>query len=128
MSDLEEFHLSNREDKNDDKELTSSQKHQLQEQLPGAVRTFKEAMLQQTVDQGIPADNLRSIMQSRRAQSKRKRAILKGQFHRTTEELRSQVIEAEEATQQKATTKGKTATNITVPDQTKDVEEEDDPE
>ncbi|ELR05695.1 hypothetical protein GMDG_07538 [Pseudogymnoascus destructans 20631-21] len=64
--DLEEFHLSNREDKNDNKELTSSQKHQLQafektssktlfkEQLPGAVRTFKEAMLQETVDQEIP--------------------------------------------------------------------------
>ncbi|ELR08449.1 hypothetical protein GMDG_00513 [Pseudogymnoascus destructans 20631-21] len=64
--DLEEFHLSNGEDKNDDKELTSSQKHRLQafektasktlfkEQLPGAVRTFKEAMLQETVDQGIP--------------------------------------------------------------------------
>ncbi|ELR10614.1 hypothetical protein GMDG_04883 [Pseudogymnoascus destructans 20631-21] len=64
--DLEEFHLSNREDKNDDKELTSSQKHQLQafektasktlfkEQLPGAVRTFKEAMLQEMVDQRIP--------------------------------------------------------------------------
>ncbi|OAF56215.1 hypothetical protein VC83_07355 [Pseudogymnoascus destructans] len=64
--DLEEFHLSNREDKNDDNKLTSSQKHRLQafeeiasktlfkEQLPGAVRTFREAMLQETVDQEIP--------------------------------------------------------------------------
>jgi hypothetical protein len=43
-------------------------------------------------------DNLRSIIQKRRAQNKGKRAILKGQFHISTEELRSQVVEAEAAT------------------------------
>ncbi|KFY46839.1 hypothetical protein V494_00295 [Pseudogymnoascus sp. VKM F-4513 (FW-928)] len=43
-------------------------------------------------------ENLRSIIQKRRAQNKGKRAVLKGQFHISTEELRSQVIEAEEAT------------------------------
>ena len=43
-------------------------------------------------------DNLRSIIQKRRAQKKGKRAILKGQFHISTEELRSQVAEAEAAT------------------------------
>jgi hypothetical protein len=42
-------------------------------------------------------DNLRNITQKRRAQ-KGKRAILKGQFHVSTDELRSQVIEAEAAT------------------------------
>ncbi|ELR10769.1 hypothetical protein VC83_00106 [Pseudogymnoascus destructans] len=58
--------LVKQKDKNDNKELTSSQKHQLQafektasktlfkEQLPGAVRTFKEAMLQEMVNQEIP--------------------------------------------------------------------------
>ncbi|ELR09209.1 hypothetical protein VC83_01847 [Pseudogymnoascus destructans] len=64
--DLKEFYSSNGEDKNDDKELTTYQKDPLQafektasknlfkEQLPGTVRTFKDAMLQETVDQGIP--------------------------------------------------------------------------
>jgi hypothetical protein len=41
---------------------------------------------------------LRSIIQKRRASNKGKRAVLKGQFHISTEELRSQVIEAEAAT------------------------------
>ena len=43
-------------------------------------------------------DNLRSIIQKRREQNKGKRAVLKGQFHVSTEELRSQVIEAEAET------------------------------
>ncbi|ELR02248.1 hypothetical protein GMDG_08796, partial [Pseudogymnoascus destructans 20631-21] len=43
-------------------------------------------------------DNLRSIIQKRRVQNKGKRVVLKGQFHITTEELRSQVAEAEAAT------------------------------
>jgi len=43
-------------------------------------------------------ENLRSIIQKRRAQNKGKRAVLKGQFHISTEELRSQVVEAEAAT------------------------------
>ena len=43
-------------------------------------------------------DNLRSIIQKRRASNKGKRAVLNGQFHVSTEELRSQVIEAEAAT------------------------------
>ncbi|KFZ02262.1 hypothetical protein V500_00330 [Pseudogymnoascus sp. VKM F-4518 (FW-2643)] len=43
-------------------------------------------------------DNLRSIIQKRRAQNKGKRAVLKGQFHISTEELQSQVVEAEAAT------------------------------
>ncbi|KFY31619.1 hypothetical protein V493_00952, partial [Pseudogymnoascus sp. VKM F-4281 (FW-2241)] len=43
-------------------------------------------------------DNLRSIIQKRRVQNKGKRAVLKGQFHISTEELRSQVAEAEAAT------------------------------
>jgi len=43
-------------------------------------------------------DNLRSIIQKRRAQNKGKRAVLKGQFHISTEELQSQVAEAEAAT------------------------------
>ena len=43
-------------------------------------------------------DNLRSIIQKRRVQNKGKRAVLKGQFHISTEELRSQVVEAEAAT------------------------------
>jgi hypothetical protein len=43
-------------------------------------------------------ENLRSIIQKRRAQNKGKRAILKGQFHISTEELQSQVAEAEAAT------------------------------
>jgi hypothetical protein len=43
-------------------------------------------------------DNLRLIIQKRRAQNKGKRAILKGQFHVSTEELPSQVAEAEAAT------------------------------
>ena len=43
-------------------------------------------------------DNLRSIIQKRREQNKGKRAILKGQFHISTEELQSQVAEAEAAT------------------------------
>ncbi|KFZ15981.1 hypothetical protein V501_02472 [Pseudogymnoascus sp. VKM F-4519 (FW-2642)] len=42
--------------------------------------------------------NLRSIIQKRRTQNKGKRAVLKGQFHISTEELRSQVVEAEAAT------------------------------
>jgi len=52
-------------------------------------------------------DNLRSIIQKRRAQNKGKRAVLKGQFHISTEELRSQVAEAEAAT---ATQKSKRST------------------
>jgi uncharacterized protein (DUF3084 family) len=43
-------------------------------------------------------NNLRSIIQKRRTQNKGKRAVLKGQFHISTEELRLQVIEAEAAT------------------------------
>ena len=43
-------------------------------------------------------DNLRSIIQKCREQNKCKRAVLKGQFHISTEELRSQVAEAEAAT------------------------------
>ncbi|PQM43923.1 hypothetical protein VE01_10819 [Pseudogymnoascus verrucosus] len=43
-------------------------------------------------------DNLRSIIQKRRTQNKGKRAVLKGQFHISTEELRLQVVEAEAAT------------------------------
>ena len=43
-------------------------------------------------------DNLRSIIQKRREQNKGKRAVLKGQFHISTEELQSQVVEAEAAT------------------------------
>jgi hypothetical protein len=43
-------------------------------------------------------DNLRNIIQKRREQKKGKRAVLKGQFHISTEELRSQVVEAEAAT------------------------------
>jgi hypothetical protein len=43
-------------------------------------------------------DNLRSIIQKRRVQNKGKRAVLKGQFHISTEELQSQVAEAEAAT------------------------------
>ncbi|KFY93533.1 hypothetical protein V498_04362, partial [Pseudogymnoascus sp. VKM F-4517 (FW-2822)] len=43
-------------------------------------------------------DNLRSIIQKRREQNKGKRAVLKGQFHISIEELRSQVVEAEAAT------------------------------
>ena len=43
-------------------------------------------------------DNLRSIIQKRREQNKGKRAVLKGQFHISTEELQSQVAEAEAAT------------------------------
>ncbi|ELR02084.1 hypothetical protein GMDG_05244 [Pseudogymnoascus destructans 20631-21] len=62
--DLEEFHLSNREDKNDDKELTSSQKHWLQafektasktlfkEQLPGAKHMNAYAMKQNEEEKG----------------------------------------------------------------------------
>jgi len=53
-------------------------------------------------------DNLRSIIQKRRAQTKGKRAILKGQFHISTKELRSQVVEAEAATA--ASQKSKTTT------------------
>ena len=67
------------------------------------------------------ADNLRSIMQTRRTQQKGKRAILKGQFHISTEELWSQVIGAEEATQQRATAMSSKATNNVVIEQ--DVEE-----
>ena len=43
-------------------------------------------------------DNLRNIIQKRRAQNKGKRAVLKGQFHISTQELQSQVAEAEAAT------------------------------
>ena len=43
-------------------------------------------------------DNLRSIIQKRRVQNKGKRAVLKGQFHISTKELQSQVVEAEAAT------------------------------
>jgi uncharacterized protein (DUF3084 family) len=43
-------------------------------------------------------DNLRQIFQKRKAQTKGKRAILKGQFLISTEELMSQVVEAEAAT------------------------------
>jgi hypothetical protein len=42
---------------------------------------------------------LRNIIQKRREQKKGKRAVLKGQFHISTEELRSQVAEAEAATE-----------------------------
>ncbi|KFY28519.1 hypothetical protein V491_00424, partial [Pseudogymnoascus sp. VKM F-3775] len=44
-------------------------------------------------------DNLRNIIQKRRAQNKGKRAVLKCQFHISTHELQSQVAEAEAATQ-----------------------------
>ncbi|KFY30029.1 hypothetical protein V494_08307, partial [Pseudogymnoascus sp. VKM F-4513 (FW-928)] len=43
-------------------------------------------------------ENLRNIIQKRRAQNKGKRAVLKGQFHISTQELQSQVAEAEAAT------------------------------
>ncbi|KFY18076.1 hypothetical protein V492_00173 [Pseudogymnoascus sp. VKM F-4246] len=43
-------------------------------------------------------ENLRSIIQKRRTQNKGKRAILKGQFHISTEELQLQVAEAEAVT------------------------------
>ncbi|KFY19627.1 hypothetical protein V491_04323 [Pseudogymnoascus sp. VKM F-3775] len=49
--------------------------------------------------QQYEADNLRAIIQTRRKQQKDKRAILKGQFYISTEELQSQVVAAEEATQ-----------------------------
>ena len=67
------------------------------------------------------ADNLRSIMQTRRTQQKGKRAILKGEFHISTEELRSQVVAAEEATRWRATATSSRATNNVV---IKQVEEE----
>ena len=54
-------------------------------------------------------DNLRSIIQKRREQTKGKRAILKGQYHISTEDLRSQVVEAEAATTA-ASQKSKTTT------------------
>ena len=41
---------------------------------------------------------------------KGKREILKGHFHISTEELRSQVVEAEEVTTQKATKQASTTT------------------
>src|SRR5258705_6622256 len=63
------------------------------------------------------ADNLRAIIQTRRTQQKGKRAILKGQFHISTEELRSQVEQAEEATRQRATATSSTATPITIIEQ-----------
>ncbi|KFX98459.1 hypothetical protein V490_02294, partial [Pseudogymnoascus sp. VKM F-3557] len=43
-------------------------------------------------------ENLRNVIQKRRAQNKGKRAVLKGQFHISTQELQSQVVEAEAAT------------------------------
>ncbi|KFY28879.1 hypothetical protein V491_00252 [Pseudogymnoascus sp. VKM F-3775] len=43
-------------------------------------------------------DNLRNIIQKRRAQNKGKRAVLKGQFYISTQELQSQGAEAEAAT------------------------------
>ena len=49
------------------------------------------------------ADNLRAIIQTWRKQNKGKRAILKGHFHISTENLRSQVVAAESATRQRAT-------------------------
>ena len=49
------------------------------------------------------ADNLRAIIKTRRKQNKGKRAVLKGHFHISTENLRSQVVAAETATQQRAT-------------------------
>jgi hypothetical protein len=60
-------------------------------------------------------DNLRSIIQKRRVQNKGKRAVLKGQFHILTEELRSQVAEAEAATvsqKSKISTKPQVITSI----------------
>ena len=59
--------------------------------------------------QQCEVDNLRAIIQTRRKQNKGKRAVLKGHFHISTENLRSQVVAAEEATQQKRT---KVATTI----------------
>ncbi|KFY80087.1 hypothetical protein V499_01015 [Pseudogymnoascus sp. VKM F-103] len=57
-------------------------------------------------------DNLRSIIQKRRAQNKGKRAVLKGQFHISTLELQSQVIEAEAATQRSRISKTPQPTSI----------------
>ena len=48
-------------------------------------------------------DNLRAITQTRRKQNKGKRAVLKGHFHISTKNLRSQVVAAESSTQQRAT-------------------------
>lgn len=63
------------------------------------------------------ADNLQSIIQARKTQSKGKQAILKGQFHISTEKLRSQVVAVEEATQQKASTTSNTAAHNAVIEQ-----------
>jgi hypothetical protein len=64
----------------------------------------------QSIIQQRETDNLRAIIQTRRTRMKGKRAILKGHFHISTEELRSQVVEAEEATTQRATKQGSTTT------------------
>jgi hypothetical protein len=69
-----------------------------------------ERLNTQSIIQQRETDNLRAIIQTRRTCTKGKRAILKGHFHVSTEELRSQVVEAEEATTQKAIKQGSTTT------------------
>ena len=66
-----------------------------------------ERLNTRTILQQRETDNLRSIIQKRREQNKGKRAVLKGQFHISTQELQSQVAEAEAAT---ASQKSKTST------------------
>jgi hypothetical protein len=46
-------------------------------------------------------NNLRAILKKRTERKKGKRAILKGQFHISTEEIRKQVVAAEEETRNK---------------------------
>jgi hypothetical protein len=72
-------------------------------------------------------ENLRSIIQKRRAQNKGKRAILKGQFHISTEELRSQVVEAEAATAASQKSK-KSTTSFTATAVIEDIDEDDEEE
>ena len=74
------------------------------------------------------ADNLRLIMQTRKTQHKSKRAILKGQYHISTEELRSQVVQAEEATRQKATAMSSIATHNAIIEQNNEETIEEDSE
>jgi hypothetical protein len=89
-----------------------------------------ERLNTQSIIQQHETDNLQAIIQTRRTCMKGKRAVLKGKFHVSTEELHDAVVAAEEETAGKTrksgNRKGKQALNMVAIDidVEEDIEEE----
>ena len=67
-----------------------------------------EQLRAQTIVHQHNTNNLRSIIKKRRTRTKRKRVVLKGHFHISTQELCDTVVKAEKATKRQARKKAKT--------------------